>query len=96
MQLWGCNITWIIVNVGESSSHATPYSWLNVCFKLPSIKFTNSRSSCPMDILPKNKIKIDLQVFKLCIYKIKNKNETLQNKIKYLFKDDIVESEINR
>lgn len=53
MQLWGCHITWIIVNVGESSSHATPYSWLDVCFKPLSIKLTNSRSSCPMDILPK-------------------------------------------
>jgi len=55
MQLWGCHIIWIIANVGESSSHATPYSWLDVCFKPPSIKFTKSRSSCPMDILPGKK-----------------------------------------
>jgi hypothetical protein len=50
MQLWGCHITQLAINVGENCSHVASYSWLDVGFEPPSIKLTKFKSLCPMDM----------------------------------------------
>jgi hypothetical protein len=53
MQLWGCHIIQLTINVSENSSHVAPYSWLDACFEPPSIKLTKFKSLCTMDMLSK-------------------------------------------